>query len=408
MTIGANMPFRSRLDILVRDTGKEAAPGNPKEMPVGKETLGDFKLLLKAVGSKQQSQKNPAPDDEVLDRNERSDPEKNDNATPQMHGIFAPPPITALEQMLERQQHTESSKFILGGTEDADTGLVAEARAEPTIDVAEHEGPNVSPEVARSDKLKALEIRVAPPQIAAAPALPEPQPSQAAPASRPADFPPDSAGLVEPELVKSDAGIAAEPPVVADRNASSPTTLPQPETRPSALPATVVTAPVNRPPLADIQIVSDRTNGAARTLVIQLQPVELGTVTARLRLTSDGMHIQITAENAAMAEHLTKDHEALGKALHRAGVADDASTVTISIVDRSAAAANPQTGQQNFNGQEPQAGARPNGQGQSGFQGTPGERTPSEHRFGEIGPDDQLEKPATSDPQGNLSRGLVV
>lgn len=408
MTIGANMPFRSRLDILVRDTGKEAAPGDPKEMPVSKETLADFKLFLKAVGSKQQSQKNPAPDDEVLDRNEGSDRERDDSAAPQMHGIFAPP-ITALEQMLERQQRAESSKFIAGGTEDADTGMATEARAEPTLEVAEHEEPNVSVENARAEKLKAPEIRVAPPQIAAAaPALPEPPPSQAAPVSRPADFPPDSADLVEPVKAKSDTRIAAEPPVVADRNASSPTALPQPETRPSALPASVVTVPVSRPPLTDIRIVSDRTNGAARTLVIQLQPVELGTVTARLRLTPDGMHIRITAENAAMAEHLTKDHEALGKALHRAGVADDASTVTISIVDRSAAAANPQTGQQNFNGQEPQAGARPNGQGQSGFQGTPGERTPSEHRFGEIGPDDQLEKPAASDPQDNLSRGLVV
>lgn len=407
MTIGENMPFRSRLDILVRDTSKEAAPGDPKETPVSKETLADFKLLLKAVGSKQQSQKNPAPDDEVLDRNEGPDRERDDSAAPQMHGIFAPP-ITALEQMLERQQRVESSKSVAGGTEDADAGMAVETRAEPTLDVAEHEEPNVSVEDARAEKLKAPEIRVAPPQIAAAPALPEPPPSQAVPVSRPADFPPDSAGLVEPEQAKSDTRIAAEPPVVADRNASSPTVLPQPETRPSALAATVVTVPVNRPPLTDIRIVSDRTNGAARTLVIQLQPVELGTVTARLRLTPDGMHIRITAENAAMAEHLTKDHEALGKALHRAGVADDASTVTISIVDRSAAAANPQTGQQNFNGQEPQAGARPNGQGQPGFQGTPGERTPGEHRFGESGPDDQLEKPATSDPQDNLSRGLVV
>ena len=79
-------------------------------------------------------------------------------------------------------------------------------------------------------------------------------------------------------------------------------------------------------------------SGAARTLVVQLQPIELGTVTARLRLTPEGMHIQLMAENQAMAEHLAKDHDMLGKALQRAGVADDASSVTISVIDRSSAA----------------------------------------------------------------------
>ena len=114
---------------------------------------------------------------------------------------------------------------------------------------------------------------------------------------------------------------------------------------------------------------------AARTLVVQLQPIELGTVTARLRLTPEGMHIQLTAENTAMAEHLAKDHDVLGKALQRAGVADDASLVTISVIDRSGAASNTQTGQQNLSAQEQQSGARGNGQGHSGFQGTPGDRS---------------------------------
>ncbi len=183
----------------------------------------------------------------------------------------------------------------------------------------------------------------------------------------------------------------------------------QAEAKLSATTATDV-APVQttRPPVTDVQILSDRSNAGSRTLVIQLQPIELGTVTARMRLTPEGMHIQLMAENPAMAEHLAKDHDMLSKALQRAGVADDASSVTISVIDRSSASSSSQTGQQNLSGQDQQTGARASGQGQSGFQGTPGDRSGNKQPFGEIRSDESMEKAANPGIEPSSSRGLVV
>ncbi len=164
----------------------------------------------------------------------------------------------------------------------------------------------------------------------------------------------------------------------------------------------------SRLPITDVQVLSDRSMPGARTLVIQLQPIELGTVTARMRLTPDGMHIQLMAENPAMAEHLAKDHDMLSKALQRAGVADDASSVTISVIDRSGAASSTQTGQQNPSAQDQQLGGRPSGQGQSGFQGTPGDRSGNQRPFGEMRSDEHVEKATGPVIEHGLSRGLVV
>ena len=134
--------------------------------------------------------------------------------------------------------------------------------------------------------------------------------------------------------------------------------------------------------------------------MIQLQPVELGTVTARLRLTGEGMHIQLMAESRAAAEHLARDHEALGKALQHAGVADDASAVTISVIDRSGAVASTQPGQQAM------AGGR--GQANTGSQGTQGDRSSGQQHFGDSRPDESDDKTAKAMADRTVSRGLVV
>jgi flagellar hook-length control protein FliK len=219
----------------------------------------------------------------------------------------------------------------------------------------------------------------------------------------------DAAAIeVEAPDPRSIAKVAVEQSApMANASVSTPPVPLQGEVKLAATPAPA--SPLTtHPKVQDVQILSDRTTGAARTLVIQLQPIELGTVTARLRLTSEGMHIQLTAENRAIADHLAKDHDTLGTALQRAGIGDDASSITISVVDRSSTSPNTQAGQQNPSGQDQQAGSRANGQGHSAFQGTPGDRSTKQQSFGDILPDEREEKLARPAIDSNLSRGLVV
>ncbi|WP_204271748.1 hypothetical protein, partial [Escherichia coli] len=79
-------------------------------------------------------------------------------------------------------------------------------------------------------------------------------------------------------------------------------------------------------------------------------------------------------------------------ALQRAGVADDASAVTISVIDRSGAVASTQPGQQAMTGQDQPAGGR--GQANTGSQGTQGDRSSGQQHFGDSRPDESDDKTA--------------
>ncbi len=86
-----------------------------------------------------------------------------------------------------------------------------------------------------------------------------------------------------------------------------------------------------RPAVTGIHVLSERTAGGCKDAG---HPIAARRTRHRhrhaLRLTSEGMHIQTAAaESTAMAEHLSPAiARLLGKALHRAGVADDASSMS--------------------------------------------------------------------------------
>jgi len=408
MTIGADMPLRSPFDALVRVTGKDR--GNDQKMPKGNDGAADFKTMVKVALPKLKLDTDDAVQDEVsTDADEAVAPDKDkSSATASPQGVFGQT-ILAFEQLLQRQRQDQGNEAPA-----TDKALTLEETsttpAETVLAAVDKEGeqdaalPGGKIEKPAEAMTKPISRQAAPDPVV----KPEGTKSQVAPV--PAQAPVSDAVAAEAPRAKSNVTDAAEQQAMpaASATASAPAIPVQAEAKLAATPTLVRPQPTTRPQVTDVQILSDRTSAAARTLVIQLQPIELGTVMARLRLTSEGMHIQLTAENRAMAEHLAKDHDALGKALQRAGVADDASSVTISVIDRSSASSNTPAGQQNLSGQEQQAGARANGQGNSGFQGTPGDRSTSQQTFGGSTPDELEEKLAKPGVENNLSRGLVV
>lgn len=95
--------------------------------------------------------------------------------------------------------------------------------------------------------------------------------------------------------------------------------------------------------LVDPSFVSDaepgsplRTNGPLRIIAIQLQPLELGTVTVRMRLSDDGLDVRISASNPATARMLQQDQARLTDMLKAQGI--EAATVTVTNPSDQAAA----------------------------------------------------------------------
>lgn len=424
MTIGTNMPFKLKLQTLVR-VAKEETQG--AEMSGGKELHPNFGALLEAVKPHQKIASKHSAGDEKGTGPENAPDRRDEDSMPHAQGGFTQP-IIALEQMLDRRQGDETGfapdslidqpnlQEAVSVTASGDAGLTSGDNDTPQqVDAAdvlveeEQERGQMPERPARPTGLSAAPV---PAQTAAEPLSP------ALVSTRQQEIDVASSAIastgVKPE--KHDSNPVTETlqdvGVATDKNTfqQAAPSVSQAAAKPFMANIAMVVAPANSPAVTGIEVVSDRTTGAARTLVIQLQPVELGTVTARLRLTSDGIHIQIAAASTAMAEHLSNDREALSKALHRAGVTDDASNVTISIVDRSqAGAGNPQPGQQNLNGQDSQQlGARANNQGQSGFQNMPEDRSAHQNLSAEVAPDDHVELLAKSGAQVRSSRGLVV
>lgn len=398
------MPLKSQFEALVRDTGK-GSRANDEKMPKQERAL-DFKTMVKVALPKLKPDRDGASDEEIPAKvDETGEPDQIKSSTVSVQGVFGQT-ILALEQLLERQRDDQGDQAAapikIPESEDAESIIAAAKTVPATVDkVKGQEAPFPDDKTA------------APAQAGTKPMadLPDVEPVPQAVKSRPAPAPVSVGDAVAqvPEA-RNGKGTTLEQPAAPVMHTSA-TTLPvsaQAETRLATVPVAVTPQPASRPQVTAVQILSDRTTGAARTLVVQLQPIELGTVTARLRLTPEGMHIQLTAETKAMAEHLAKDHDALGKALQRAGVADDASLVTISVVDRSSAISNTAAGQQNLAGQEQQSSARGNGQSHSGFQETSDDRSTPQQPFGDSLADEREEKLARADMEYNLSRSLVV
>jgi hypothetical protein len=159
--------------------------------------------------------------------------------------------------------------------------------------------------------------------------------------------------------------------------------------------------------LAGVEVISERSQGAAKTLNIRLQPEELGTVTARLRLVPDGIQVDLMADRRDTAERLAADRDLLGKALQSAGFSDNA-VVAVTVTERANSATANMGGQQGFTAQD-QSGGRNGGQTQAQMQG---EGNGNREQRGGWNLDEQARGGAPSSSvepvQGNLSRGLVV
>jgi chemotaxis protein MotD len=398
MTIGADMPLRSQIDARIRDSGK-ADPIVDVKMPVEDRTYLDFETVVKieaprvycSTVDKVQDNKFEVRDDET-----EADGDKPSSHAP-IQGMFGQT-MMALEQLLVKQRQNQERSLAVVDTDYEDAARPLEVEPE-TASGGDASLDLALPEKVSTDKTSAM------PALKAG-RTPAPNQGPATAAKRPQEA---EAKSQEPALEKA-ASRPVEPPAAPSTN---PATIAQSfggQTEARAVTTSVPTAPsaMSRPPITDIQVVADRTTGATRTLVIQLQPIELGTVTARLRLTTEGMHIQLSAEDHIAAERLARDHEALGKALKLAGVGDDTSSVTIAVIDRSSPASNVQGGQLNPGGQDQQADARANGQGQAASGGAKqgggaGQQFPGDGRA-----DERTDKAAKPDVENNLSRGLVV
>lgn len=177
--------------------------------------------------------------------------------------------------------------------------------------------------------------------------------------------------------------------------------------------------------IADIQVVSERSFGAVKTLQIRLDPVELGAVTARIRVGSEGVEVHLVAEKTHGAEALAADRSMIEKALKAAGIADDAK-ISVTVADRNAAGAVQQAqasqnaGQQQASGQQPgqqqafnmQQGfdGRNGAQAQAGFMGGEGRQNGESGQAGHERSDMQAAQDSGNGTSRNdgRNRGLVV
>ncbi|KXO74083.1 flagellar hook-length control protein FliK [Brucella anthropi] len=177
--------------------------------------------------------------------------------------------------------------------------------------------------------------------------------------------------------------------------------------------------------IADIQVVSERSFGTVKTLQIRLDPVELGAVTARIRVGSEGVEVHLVAEKTHGAEALAADRSMIEKALKAAGIADDAK-ISVTVADRNAAGAVQQAqasqnaSQQQASGQQPgqqqafnmQQGfdGRNGAQAQAGFMGGEGRQNGESGQAGHERSDMQAAQDSGNGTSRNdgRNRGLVV
>src|SRR5690606_33158354 len=161
--------------------------------------------------------------------------------------------------------------------------------------------------------------------------------------------------------------------------------------------------------IADIQVVSERSFGPVKTLQIRLDPAELGTVTARIRVASEGVEVHLVAEKAHAAEALAADRSMIEKALKAAGVADDAK-ISVTVADRNAAGVVQQAQATQNTAQQQGFDGRNGAQAQAGFMGGEGRRNGESGQAGQERSDRQAAQDSGNSIARNdgRNRGLVV
>lgn len=161
--------------------------------------------------------------------------------------------------------------------------------------------------------------------------------------------------------------------------------------------------------IADIQVVSERSFGPVKTLQIRLDPAELGTVTARIRVASEGVEVHLVAEKAHAAEALAADRSMIEKALKAAGVADDAK-ISVTVADRNAAGVVQQAQATQNTAQQQGFDGRNGAQAQAGFMGGEGRRNGESGQAGQERSDRQAAQDSGNGIARNdgRNRGLVV
>ncbi|MDO9418247.1 flagellar hook-length control protein FliK [Pararhizobium sp.] len=96
-----------------------------------------------------------------------------------------------------------------------------------------------------------------------------------------------------------------------------------------------------RPSAALLNSAADNTSKVVNTLKLQMHPIDLGSVTATLRLTGDALNVDLRVETGEAYRQLSDDQNGILKALKAQGFAVDQLTIVLVQPDTSA-----QTGQQ--------------------------------------------------------------
>lgn len=116
------------------------------------------------------------------------------------------------------------------------------------------------------------------------------------------------------------------------------------------------------------------TGKVVNTLKIQMKPIDLGNVTATLRLHGDALVVSLQVETGEAYRQLSDDQDAIVKALRGHGFAVDQVSVQLSSVDRSSGT--PQQGDGQASQQQQQSSSQPQArEGGNGRQSGNGTRT---------------------------------
>jgi len=99
------------------------------------------------------------------------------------------------------------------------------------------------------------------------------------------------------------------------------------------------------------------TGKVVNTLKIQMKPIDLGTVTATLRLHGDALVVSLQVETGEAYRQLSDDQDAIVKALRGQGFAVDQVSVQLSSIDRSSGT--PQQGDGQASQQQQQSSSQP-------------------------------------------------
>ncbi|GGA98037.1 hypothetical protein GCM10011491_27830 [Brucella endophytica] len=401
-----------------RTGGKHALHANEKD--ADPKQAGGFEALVREMADKVE------PRGKRVSKLEEAEAEdgKPETREPDPLSALAAQAMLALDPFLTRSTETAAvsaeADFLLPDMEGKKKAPADDTVDEIPVDAA-RAGDADDPKAERvkpmeraepqASKKQAGHADVAPQPGGDAPAtnsLASPKAEAASPQEETKGEPRDPQPDAPSQPVRNDAVSSAErvqPATQGTGNAPSASAAPQ-------APASAA-APVRQPMhIAGVDVISERSYGVAKTLHIRLQPEDLGTVTARLRLVPEGMQVELMADRRDTAERLAADRDMLSKALQSTGLGDNA-VVSVTVTERAnSSTANMgggQQGQQNFGAQD-QSGGRNGGQAQTQMQG---EGNGNRGERGSWMDDEKAQRGGTSAavdaPLGRrLDRGLVV